>query len=54
MDAVIWPRRCHYGFPMVGNISTRSDEITALLMARGPLPVEALARLVDVAPAVWV
>ncbi|SRR6266566_591134 len=52
MDAVIWPRRCHYGFPMVGNISTRSDEITALLMARGPLPVEALARLVDVAPAV--
>ena len=35
---------------MVGNLSTRSDEITALLAAGGPLSLEVLARLVNVAP----
>ncbi len=35
---------------MVGNLSPRSDEITALLAARGPLSLEVLARLVNVAP----
>jgi hypothetical protein len=34
---------------MVGNLSTRSDEITALLAARGLLSLEVLARLVNVA-----
>ena len=37
---------------MVGSLSTRSDEITALLAARGPLSLEVLARLVNVAPVV--
>jgi hypothetical protein len=37
---------------MDGDLATRSDEIAALLVARGPLSVEALARLVNVAPAV--
>jgi hypothetical protein len=37
---------------MDGDLPARSDEITALLVARGPLSVEALARLVNVAPAV--
>jgi hypothetical protein len=35
---------------MAGNISSRSDEIAALLAARGPLSLEVLARLVNVAP----
>lgn len=37
---------------MVGSLSTRSDEIIALLAARGPLSLEVLARLVNVAPVV--
>src|ERR1035441_7847775 len=36
---------------MIGNVSTRSDEITALLAARGPLGLDVLARLVNVTPA---
>src|SRR5258708_21365852 len=47
-----------YGLPMSGNLRARSDEITparsdeivALLAARGPLSLEVLARLVNVAP----
>jgi SEC-C motif len=35
---------------MTGNISTRSDEIAALLAARGPLALEVLARLANVTP----
>jgi len=37
---------------MVGNLFARSDEITALLAARGPLSLEMLARVVNVAPVV--
>jgi hypothetical protein len=35
---------------VVGSLSARSDEITALLAAGGPLSLEVLARLVSVAP----